>query len=319
MKKIKYEREFMKRILKVFIVFIAIVMVDCIVLDHTHADTGGQGIGVSPMNQKIILNPGDSYTGSFKVTNPSNNTEDFAYKILIKPFYVDENYSVYYDEEGNYNQIVNWTTLSINSGFLNVNDVDDIYFKIDVPENAPSGGQYMAIIVQTDDSDVQNNNEGLGIQLKQNIGIAHIVYAEITGENIHQGEVQNIDVPSFLFSGNISGSSMIKNSGNVHGTAEYKLQVFPLFSDEEVYTNEEDPVSAVILPDRSRYVETSWDDTPMVGIFNVIYTVEFEGVTTQVSKMVIKCPIWLLFIIIFVVFAIIIWLVSRAKMRKKTR
>ena len=285
----------------------------------TLATVGNRGLGVSPMNQKIILNPGDTYIGSFEITNPANNTEPFLYKLEVRPFYVDENYSVYYDEMNNFNQIVNWTTLEKEDGRLEVNDVETVYFTVNVPNNAPSGGQYMVIMVQSNSQETDEKTGNVGINLQQNIGIAHVVYAEIAGTNVHRGEVEDINVPSFLFNGDICGSSLIKNLGNVHGTATYTLQVFPIFSNEEVYTNEESPATATILPERSRYNETVWENTPPIGIFNVIYTVEFEGTTAQVKKMVIKCPIWLLFIIIFAIIALIMYFFVRSKNRKNNK
>ena len=47
---------------------------------------------VSPMNQKIVLTPGETYRGSFKLTNPASSDSNFDYQAKVTPFFVSENY-----------------------------------------------------------------------------------------------------------------------------------------------------------------------------------------------------------------------------------
>lgn len=279
---------------------------------------------VSPMKEKILLTPGEQYSSAVSVYVQEGDVSDIRYKVEVEGFYVDENYNNTFTECATYCEMKNWITIeSPTEGVLAPGEQVDIKYTIDVPKNAPGGGQYASIIVQGDpwtgESGNKDNPDGGNVTstIKEEKKIAYTIYAEVAGDVNRWGEITDIDVPSFLLSGNIKGTAAVKNTGNVHGDATYKLQVFPLFSDEEIYTNEEDPDSKTILPDRTRYEETVWEGTPGAGIFNVVYTVEFEGVTAQVSKMVIKCPIWLLFIIIFVIFALIFYFVAKAKARKK--
>ena len=299
-------------LVKVAYTLAAIVTTGMFYCNNTFADSQ---FSVSPMNQKIILVPGETYYGSFTVANPADSPEDFIFEATAGPFYVNEDYDIIYENNGDMNQIVNWITIDTPKGVISPNNKQEIEFMVDVPADAPAGGQYAAISVTSANPMGASGD----VNIQSRFTIAHIVYAEIAGTTVRQGEVTSADVPGFMLSGNIAGTSSIKNTGNVHGTATYKLQVFPLFSNEEVYTNEEDPETKTILPDRTLMSTTEWANTPAVGIFNVIYTVEFEGVTTRVSKMVIKCPIWLLFIVIFAIVAIIIWLMSKSKSRKKAR
>lgn len=280
-------------------------------------ETSELGLSMSPMNQIITLNPGDKYDSSFDIINNQNNDETFFYAVDVKPFYVTDNYDIYYETTESYNQMADWISLDTVQGNLSVGDKQKINFTVNVPEDAPAGGQYAAIVVTSTGLN-QENSEDNSLTINQNMAIAHLVYAEVSGTTKRQGELLNINLSNFMLSGDITGTSTIKNTGNVHGTAKYTLQVFPLFSNEEVYTNEEKPDTTIIFPNRTYYNETHWENTPPIGIFNVIYTVEFEGVTTQVSKMVIICPIWLLFIIIFAIIMLISYFVVKAKNRKKT-
>ena len=172
---------------------------------------------VSPMNQKIILTPGESYTGSFSVTNPVSSIGDFCYKLFVDPFYVDESYSLFIGENGDHTQISNWVKLTSDNGCIKPNETVDITFSINVPHNAPAGGQY-ALITVSSDNDGDSKNNGDSITIANTSGISHIIYAEVAGTTVRKGEVMSADVPGFLFSGNISGTSSIKNTGNVHST-----------------------------------------------------------------------------------------------------
>ena len=307
----------LNRIKKIILTILGAIILAVFFSTQTFAEDF-HGMSMSPLNQAIALVPGEEFSGSFMIKNAYGNTQDFKYIVEVKPFYVNDNYDIYYENTGEYNQLVDWITINTKGDTLPVDGEQKINFTINVPNDAPAGGQYAAIVVSSI-SDGENDTDGIGVTLNQNIAMAHILYAEIAGTTKHQGDIIEASVPSFILSGNISGISAVKNTGNIHDTAIYKLQVFPLFSDEELFTNEENPDSMVILPNRTYYNETTWENTPSIGIFNVIYTVDFEGTTTQVSKMVIKCPVWLLFIIIFAIIALIIWLITRTNSRRKNK
>lgn len=272
-----------------------------------------QGFSMTPMKENIILTPGEVFTSTFTIANPDTNDQDFPYSVEVSPFFVDEDYSHIYTAEGTYNEIVDWIVInSPTTGVLAPNESRDISYTIYTPSNAPAGGQYAAIVVSSDNAISTGNDSAI----LERTAIAHTIFAEITGRTVRQGEITDANVPTFLLSGDISGESTVKNTGNVHGTATYTLKVTPLFSSEEAFTNAESPDTHDVLPDRSYYQKTTWEGTPAVGIFNVVYTVEFEGVTTEVSKLVFKCPVWLMLLVVIVVVALIAWGVMIAKRRR---
>lgn len=273
-------------------------------------------INVSPMRESVVLNPGDTYKSSFVVSNPGFSEQDLSYHVKVSPFYVNEKYDPIFENENDSGMIADWITItSGEKGVVAPNESAVVEYKIEVPKTAPAGGQYASISAVTD----INATEAGAINIGEGMAINYIVLAEITGDTVVSGEILDMGVPSFLLGGMIRASSTVKNDGNVHGSATYTMKVYPLFSDTPIYTNEEHPEMHYVLPDRTFHNESYWEETPMMGIYNVSYIVEFQGLKSEVTSMVIVCPWWILFIVILGIVILVIRAISLIKLKKMAK
>lgn len=265
-------------------------------------NTFAEGFTISPINQEKILIPGSEDVITITLANAANATSSTEYTVSVQPISVENNDDVRFVAKEDYSQIVDWITFEETSGVLQPNESKELYFNVKVPEDAPAGGQYCAITITVDGAASGMINE--------KYSMAHIVYAEIAGATIRKGELNSMEVPSFISSGNITAGASVTNLGNVHSKVKHTLKVYPLIGGEEYYTNEEKPQENMIMPEATRYTNIAWEETPSIGVFRVVYTVEFEGVKNELSKVVIVCPIWLLAIIVTLILIIIYKIVS---------
>lgn len=278
---------------------------------------------VSPPYQKMILTPGEAYKNSLVVFNSSNSTRDLKYVVKVGSFSQskseespDDYGSINHVNVTSYNQIMNWIELDTDKGTLAPGEKKTVGYTINVPEDAPAGGQYATILV-VDETTSGLPGEG-NISIDQKFQFASIIYAEVAGETRQEGEISDNSMPSFLLNGPLTAASMVKNNGNVHTDAEYTFQVWPLIGDEEICTNEEEPETSLILPETEKY-HTQSCDLPSFGIFRAKQVVKIFGETSIVEKTIIVCPLWLLFLILFVIIAVIIWIFMKTKGRKQGR
>lgn len=282
---------------------------------------GKRAFALSPMSQRVILTPGETYKGSLTVANPATATEDFNYLVTVAPFYpaklndgLDDYGTVTYTEKTNANMIVDWTKVDNPEGTLTPNEERAITFSIKVPDTAPAGGQYLALLVR-ENPKIKTEEDSMSVT--EVMQMAHVIYADVAGETVKTGEILENNLPSFLMTNELKATARVKNTGNIHTDAEFILQVWPMFSDEEICTNEEDASMNLIVPDTERYhVETC--KLPFVGVFRAKQTVRIFGEESVVEKTILVCPLWLLFIVVLAIVALVIWVVVRAKTRKKT-
>ena len=222
---------------------------------------------ISPVRLDLDLEPGTTSTGTFEVQNSGLKAYDFV--LGVDPYSVtDENYSIDSETRTAYTDIVDWITFSQNEGHVEPNQNQEITVTVTVPDDVPAGGQYAMIYAE-----MVRNDEPESTGVAVNHRVALLVFSEVEGNTRREGQVLETKIPTILFNPPITATSLVENTGNVHATAYYTLQVFPLFSDEEVYTNEENPATLTILPETQRFNSISWDGAPQLGIFRVRETV----------------------------------------------
>lgn len=280
-----------------------------------------QSFSMSPMQDKMILGPNESYRGSFDVRNTSDD-EDLYYNATAEPYYVDENNTSIFVNVGDMNRIVDWITIENGKGMIKPGETATINFIVNVPDDAAGGGQYAVISVSNDPSANGGNDDDAVIGEKFALG--HTIIAEISGDSIESGEVIGMSIPSVRLGGKITASSKLKNTGNIHSEAINRLKVFSIFSsDVPIYDSGqngiEDKDKNIVLPDREVVNGITWEDTPDIGIFNVVYSVEYQGETSEATGVVFVCPWWAIVIVIAGITIMVIRIVSLHKLQKMGR
>ena len=259
---------------------------------------------VTPMNRMVDLAPGETYTYPITILNPVNSTENLDYRVYAAPYSVaTEGYDVDVATKTNYTRMADWITISEPTGTLAPNQQKELDFTITVPENAPGGGQYAAIIVGVDNENKTHNNMGVTNVLE----IASVLYAKVDGEIIHKGEVLENNVPEFTFDPKIDVSFLMSNEGNMHEIASITIKATNVFTNEIIASAElgNGVYTEIVMPDTQRFINEEITELPMMGIVNIQQNIYYNGETSTVEKNVIICPAWLLILIILTIAAII--------------
>lgn len=258
---------------------------------------------VSPMLEKISLKAGETYTGSILIANPKDATEDFYYKISTSPYSViGENYIADFETISDWSRILEWTTLEDTEGTLKPNETKRIFYTIEVPKNAPAGGQYLKIGVTSNAA-----ASGSGGAVQDVFEIASLVFAEIDGETTRGGRILEGKIPDFVTSSNPAVTAKFTNTGNVHETATTTLYVKNLLGGGEIYPqNGENPeMESIIMPLSTRVVSRQIPNLPVVGIFEVKETISYRGDTMDVTSVMVVCPAWFILLILATIASIL--------------
>lgn len=271
---------------------------------------------LTPMNHDVELEAGQPYTGYITIVNPSDAKEDFAYKIEVNPFSVTgSDYKVDLATEYNRSMMTKWITIEEPTGTLKPNESRQVAFTINVPADAPAGGQYAAITVSSDES--ANGGDGLSVQSV--LEMASVVYAKVAGETVHDGHILENNIPSFALTTPVTLSAEIQNTGNVHDYATYTITVTDFFTGQVILPTAESDgrYSEVIMPETTYYSQREISNLPTVGIVKVSQTIRYNGEVSVKEGNIIICPIWFIVLVVLTLAALITTIVLIVKKHRK--
>lgn len=285
---------------------------------------------VSPVAKRVYLEPGKSYDSYVKITNPAVAQNTLHYKISTVPYgVIGDEYTADFNSETEYSKIRDWIVLDEDEGYVEPNDTVTVHYKINVPEDAPGGGQYCAVAVQ-------NAGDGDGtdgsVSVKDVIEITSILYASVNGETKREGEILENSVPAFAFKGPIKTSTTLRNDGNVHQDALITIKAesaitgrtIMLDGNEAENIDEEDETtmgydkySEIVMPESTRVSVHAVNGLPNLGIVRITQQVEFNGLTDVNEQVLLLCPIWFICLVVLAIASVVTMIVKKCK--KKNR
>ena len=290
---------------------------------------------VLPMSQRLSLESGETYTGTITVANPAKATEDFSYLVTVTPYSViGSSYEADLTTQNIYTDLAKWITIENPRGTIKPNETAEVKYTVRVPEGIHGGGQYATIMVSSD-PDVEAAE---GISVTNLFQLASVIYADVSGEIKREGEVTTNEIPDVVFGGPLTLGATIVNSGNIHQDAIFNIEVTNAWTGEVIASYDSDAeeteatgdddsevatsngeFAEIVMPETTRYVTHEIEGLPLVGVVKVNQTVYFNDTPYTAEKELLVCPVWLIFIIFFVLASAIIGIITGVRRRRKKR
>lgn len=283
---------------------------------------------VAPSAVRVTLDAGEVLEGNaehcpsdipkgcvIQVTNTGNTT--YRYRVYTTPYVVKgEDNALSFDEVTSYTQLSRWITIRNDAGeyvkeaqfTIGPNESQTISYRVDVPEDIPGGSQYAVIWAQ-----VLSDGSDASIQTVGQIG--SVITGRSTGDTNEAGEILEYDFQKFAFSGPLTAHAAIKNTGNTDFAAHYSY-IAKTFFGKELF-KDEGMIPA--YPGTTYKVDTTWEEVPFFGIFQVEFKITVAGEERSESRIVIVMPIIMMILFILLLTIIIVWIIIIIRKRKERK
>jgi hypothetical protein len=186
---------------------------------------------------------------------------------------------------------------------LNPGAAIEITYTVDVPNTAHGGGQYAAIMVESDAPTLKSTG------IAEITRIASLVYTKVAGDISVSGNLMDEKLDSvFKVGDSIDSSYKIQNTGNIEMMVPHKLKIENAITGSVV--SDPNNIETSTLPNTIRSMKEKWDSNFAVGLYKVTQEVNVAGKISQNSKTVflISYPV---FVCLLVVLAILLILLVR--------
>jgi hypothetical protein len=186
-------------------------------------------LAISPLIRDIQIEPGSSWEGEVEVYN--SNNRPLRFKLSTLNFKGrGEGYAQFIQEidtEGEF-LLTNWIKLNNDDFLISANGSKKVSFKISIPEYAPPGGMYAAIIAEAKEP----GEERGGVVVSP--GVSSLMLVSIGGDYIENLNIIDFSTPDLFYDQKeIPFTVKLRNMGNVHLRPEGNITIYNS-EDEEV-------------------------------------------------------------------------------------
>lgn len=219
-----------------------------------------EGVQISPARFDLDLKSGQEYNGRINLKNYAD--EGYEVKIEVEDFYVSDDSTearFFIPDSGHplyAYDVINWIEIE-DSVYLEAKEGKDIYFKIKVPKETPTGGYYGAIFFRTTEGNGDVPQDSSRVIVSQRVGTLLVMAVKGDEEIRRSGEVFKFQsTKNIFFSKPVQLETELRNSGNLHYKAFGKITIKSLFGNV-VETIDFTP--RVLYPDKIRSYLNDWE------------------------------------------------------------
>jgi hypothetical protein len=267
-------------------------------------------ITISPVNNRLKIDPDSKYDGTITVSNSDANSLDI--RVYAAPYSVNDlSYEQNFETDKPRTQISRWISFDKNKYVVSGKGKVSVPYHIKAPKDVAAGGQYAVIFVEQLQSSSSESDANVNVVMRAGM----LIYATVSGKTRDEGTVLTQNIQQFVPMAKMSTSFIVKNTGNTDFSAKYNLDVSGFFGGS-VYTSKTD--SKFVLPDTEREIYVNWDNSQM-GIYRVTQTVEFLGNIQVVERYVVVLHAWLMALVGLILTGILIGLLVLLPRKRRRR
>lgn len=263
------------------------------------AESSDRGLTVTPLRAQTSVGAGESTTGFFTVANFTQ--EVMKIDLSIEKFTVKS--GTYEYEFGTAEN--SWVQLSSDQQIeLRPREERKVGYRVTIPEYAPSGGYYYALLASMDVP---------GSSISSELRVASLLYMTVDGGALsYESSVSEASFPTVTMSPSLTYSYEAKNTGNVHFAAVDYSRVKGFLADIRVEKGMQ-----ILMPKTHKSVSGSAMLPMLPGIYTLEYGLKDEqGNIVSKTASVIYAPFWSLVAMLLLLWGIVaavrMWRTRRA-------
>lgn len=240
------------------------------------AGVTAKGMGISPTRQEFALKAGKTAQGSFRIDNFTKS--QMTVRLSVQQFSVKSGSYEYQFSPLEWQ----WFDLANAEVSLSPNQESKQTFTLTVPNNAKGGGYYFAIFAKTDLQ--EGSGENSSVQVVSLVSV--IVDGPGAIATLALGTVHH---KALLIGGDIPYEFDIKNTGNVHATDKFFIDLSGSWQ-----SNASASATHTIFPGTTRRITGKFAAPMLPGIYTLTYGYDNNDPTKSLrgSHTVIYIPPW---------------------------